>query len=73
MADVNASPGLTAGSRVEVRSRFDRHWVRGFEVASVEEDGRFVIRRLSDRTELPDVFDADEVRAERRRPGLWWY
>lgn len=60
------------GTRVEVRRRFDLAWARGFEVAEVVDAG-YRIRRRSDGAVLPVDFDADEVRAERKRQGLWWY
>lgn len=63
---------LTVGTRVEVRSRFDGHWARGFEVAGVEAPG-YRVRRLSDGSELPAVFGDDDVRPERHRQGMWWY
>jgi hypothetical protein len=59
-----------AGTRVEVRSRFDGTWANGFEVAEAVADG-YRVRRLSDGTLLPAVFDDDEVRRERRRE-TWW-
>jgi hypothetical protein len=62
---------LEPGTRVEVRNRFDGHWARGFEVVSAE-DGAYRLRRRSDGSVLPTVFAADDVRAERRRQGLWW-
>ena len=62
---------MKPGTRVEVRSRFDQRWSRGFEIVDAEGDG-YRIRRLSDGEELPVVFGADEVRRERRQ-GLWWY
>jgi hypothetical protein len=61
-----------AGERVEVRSRFDGHWARGFEIVSGDAEG-YRVRRLSDGSELPVVFTVDEVRPERRREGMWWY
>jgi hypothetical protein len=72
MVDTNGTtspPGV--GDRVEVRTRFDRRWSRGFEVAEVTEAGNFVLRRLSDGDLLPIEFKADEVRAERHR-SMWW-
>ncbi len=62
---------LQPGRRVEVRSRFERSWARGFEVAEATADG-YRIRRLSDGAVLPVVFDAQDVRRERKR-GLWWH
>lgn len=63
---------MKPGTRVEVQSRFDRSWGRGFEVAEVV-DGGYRIRRLSDGSVLPAVFSDDEVRKEKKRQGLWWY
>lgn len=60
------------GARVEVRSRFEGRWARGFEVVEVVPDG-YRLRRRSDGSVLPAVFAPDDVRAERRRQGLWWY
>jgi hypothetical protein len=64
---------LELGTRVEVRRRFDQRWARGFEVAEVIEDDGYRLRRLSDGTVLPTSFDADDVRSERKKQGLWWY
>jgi hypothetical protein len=63
---------LEQGMRVEVRSRFDAHWARGFEIATVTESG-YRVRRLSDGQELPVEFSFEDVRRERKRQGLWWY
>jgi hypothetical protein len=60
---------LTPGRRIEVRSRFDRTWSRGFEVAEVTSGG-YRVRRLSDATVLPVVFDTKDVRREHAR-GQW--
>lgn len=60
------------GTRVDVRSRYLGSWARGFEVVERLPDG-FMIRRLSDGSVLPDVFEPDDVRPERRKQGLWWY
>jgi len=62
------------GTHVEVRSRFEDRWSRGFEVSEVVESGsfqRFRLRRRSDGSELPVLFDADDLREERRR-STWW-
>lgn len=64
---------LQPGTRVEVRNRFEGRWTRGFEVTSIVEDG-YQVRRLSDGSELPTVFVADDVRAEKKRShDMWWY
>ena len=50
---------------VEVRCRFGDRWVDGFEVADVIDDGdafRYRLRRKSDGTVLPTLFDARNVR-----------
>jgi hypothetical protein len=62
---------LAPGTRVEVRNRFEGRWSRGFEVAEAVTGG-YVVRRVSDAEILPVRFDEDDVRAERRRQGLWW-
>jgi hypothetical protein len=62
---------LRPGTHVEVRSTFDGSWVRGFEVAGVDADGCYRLRRLSDGEVLPTPFVADAVRRERRRE-TWW-
>ena len=49
------------GTRVEVRSRFRRDWVRGFEVAMTEGVG-YRLRRISDNALLPVVFAKDDLR-----------
>ena len=61
---------LKAGIRVEVRSRFDRTWAKGFEVVGLAEDG-YVLRRLSDGEVLPTHFPRDDVRRERKQ-SMWW-
>ena len=63
---------LTAGTAVDVRSRYVGAWSSGFEVAEPVRDG-YRIRRVSDGSVLPDVFTDDDVRAQRHKTGLWWY
>ena len=68
---------MQPGTRVEVRSRFDRRWARGFEVESIlgeeaERTPTYRIRRRSDGAVLPAVFVDDEVREERRGRSMWW-
>jgi len=68
-----ADPLLEAGTRVEVRRRFDGSWTRGFEIAGTDEEGLYLLRRLSDGTVLPVPFDPEDVRRDRRRrQGFWW-
>jgi hypothetical protein len=60
--------GGTLGStdqRVEVRCRFGDRWVGGFEIADVvlsEDAVRYRLRRCSDGSILPKLFDPDDVR-----------
>jgi hypothetical protein len=63
------------GTRVEVRSRFDHAWARGFEVAErvpEEQGSRYRVRRRSDGSVLPVLFGDHEVREERRKNDMWW-
>jgi hypothetical protein len=62
------------GTRVEVRSRFEAAWARGFEVVErVNEaaQSRYKVRRRSDGSILPVLFDEEDLREEHRR-GTWW-
>jgi hypothetical protein len=68
---------MQPGTRVEVRSRFDRRWARGFEVDAVvaepeESPSGYRIRRRSDGAVLPALFVSDEVREEKRGRSMWW-
>jgi hypothetical protein len=59
--------GVNPGTWVEVRSRFDQRWARGFEVVEVVEDddsAPYRIRRRSDGYMLPASFTNNEIRAE---------
>jgi hypothetical protein len=58
------------GTRVEVRSRFDGKWARGFTVEHASRDG-YTVRRESDQILLPERFPTDEVRVERRHLLFW--
>lgn len=70
---VEEEDALQPGTRVEVRSRFEGQWTRGFEVVSPAGDG-YRVRRLSDGAELPTVFVTDDVRPEKKRGhDMWWY
>jgi hypothetical protein len=53
---------LAVGTSVDVKNRFVGSWSSGFEIAGHVEDG-YLIRRLSDRSILPDALSLDEVRA----------
>jgi hypothetical protein len=60
---------------VEVRSRFDQAWARGFEVAeqvAADQGWRYRVRRRSDGSVLPTLFGVDELREERRKNDMWW-
>jgi len=70
-AELLVEEHVKPGTRVEVRSRFDARWARGFEVAEVLADG-YRLTRLSDGSLLPVAFDFEDVRRERKRQGLWW-
>ncbi len=77
MADVSAvdlvvEELLKPGMRVEVRSRFDDSWARGFEVAEVLPDS-YRLRRLSVLSVLPVEFSFDDVRKDLKKQGFWWY
>ncbi len=68
---------MMPGTKVEVRSRFDRRWARGFEVDAVvaeapDRPARYQVRRRSDGSVLPALFVDDEVREERRGRSMWW-
>ena len=66
---------MEPGTRVEVRSRFDQAWARGFEVAEQVPEGdvkRYRVRRRSDGSVLPALFGDHEVREERRKNDMWW-
>ena len=57
-----------------MRSRFEERWSRGFEISEiVNTSGRdcYRVRRRSDGTVLPVLFDGEDLREERRR-GTWW-
>ena len=59
--DLRDQPDLQVGDLVQVLSRFDARWLRGFSVAVVR-PGAFQLRRLSDGAVLPAWFPADHVR-----------
>jgi hypothetical protein len=72
---------MQPGTRIEVRSRYDRRWARGFEVDAVlveesveqtDRPARYRVRRRSDGAVLPALFVDDEVREERRGRSMWW-
>ena len=69
---------MRPGTRVEVRSRFESRWARGFEVADLVDSERDVrgapkykVRRRSDGSILPVTFSESDLREENRR-STWW-
>lgn len=64
---------FSAGTRVDVRSRYVGSWTRGFEVAERVRDGGYRVRRVSDGAVLPDLLAEEELRPERRRTDFWWH
>ena len=56
--------GLSVGTAVEVRNRFEDRWTHGFSVAVVGSDA-YQLRRLSDGSVLPAWFPASMVRPDR--------
>jgi hypothetical protein len=65
---------MDQGTRVEVRSRFDDRWSRGFEVAEIVDVGdstRYKLKRRSDGSVLPALFVDEELREEKKR-SMWW-
>ncbi|MGQ0823634.1 MAG: hypothetical protein ACT4OX_01155 [Actinomycetota bacterium] len=65
---------MRPGTHVEVRSRFEEQWSRGFEISEiVNTTGRdcYRLRRRSDGALLPVLFESDDLREERRR-NMWW-
>lgn len=57
---------LATGTEVEVLTRYEPHWASGFEIASVADDDRFLLRRHSDGAVLPKLFRANRLRPRRR-------
>jgi hypothetical protein len=70
--DSDLAGELPTGTRVDVRSRYVGAWSHGFEVDEVV-NGAYRIRRVSDGSVLPGVFEEEEIRPERRKQGMWWY
>ena len=58
-----------AGTRVQVRTRFDGKWVSGYEIADVRRRGAappaYRIRRQSDHRVLPAFFPSAQLRSTR--------
>ena len=61
---------LEHGTRVEVRSRFDGKWTRGFSIESGNREG-YLIRREHDGMLLPERFSPEDVRIEKRHFLFW--
>ena len=62
MAEITRQ-GWGAGTRVQVRNRFNRRWSSGFVIAEDDRDA-VRIRRVSDNAELPVSFEPTEIRPE---------
>lgn len=63
-------PGLTPGTKVEVRRSLDGKWAQGFEVIAASGTG-YRLRRISDGVELPVEMPEADVRRARKR-DMWW-
>ncbi|MGH9015116.1 MAG: hypothetical protein ACRDZ1_14435 [Acidimicrobiia bacterium] len=67
---------MDPGTRIEVRSRFDQRWARGFELVEIVVDAgqaQYRVRRRSDGSVLPALFVDDDVREEKKRSSsMWW-
>jgi hypothetical protein len=60
---------MEIGDRVEVHTRFNNTWVRGFQVAAVVGPG-YRLCRTSDGTVLPSITGESDLRPEPRdRPA----
>lgn len=68
--DASAPATLAPGTRIEVRTGFDRSWVTGFEVHEVTPQG-YRVRRRSDDHVLPVAIEAGDIRKERKN-SMWW-
>ena len=62
---------LEPGTKVEVRTGFDRSWATGFAVESTTDEG-YRVRRRSDHEVLPVPIAFEDVRRERKN-SMWWY
>lgn len=60
-SDGASRAAIPDGDDVEVRNRFENHWVHGFAVATSSDAG-YRLRRLSDGRVLPTWFPHDVVR-----------
>jgi len=62
---------LEPGTKVEVRTGFDRSWASGFVVEEATDSG-YLVRRHSDQRVLPRTMPHDDVRREKKN-SMWWY
>jgi hypothetical protein len=60
---------LRPGTKVDVRTGFDRSWASGFIIEERTLRG-YRLRRVSDGSVLPSEFAFDDVRREHK--SLWW-
>lgn len=60
-ASTRSAVSPATGTCVEVHSRFTGRWVPGFSVAETGDSG-YRLRRLSDRSLLPEWIPAEDVR-----------
>ena len=58
----DAKDRLLPGTEIEVLSSFNRTWVAGFEVQSLE-GSAYRVRRLHDSVVLPGTFNEEQIRA----------
>jgi len=63
--------GITPGTRVQVRRKFDDKWATGFEVAEATAEG-YRVRRMSDGELIPVLIAEEDLRKEKKR-STWWY
>ncbi|HZU73349.1 MAG TPA: hypothetical protein VE990_11330 [Acidimicrobiales bacterium] len=54
--------GFEVGQVVEVQTRFDGRWVRGYMINAVDQAG-YWLERVADRSVLPAIFGPYELRA----------
>ena len=59
------------GTKVEVRTSFDRTWAKGFEVVEPVGTAGYRVRRMTDDVVLPVAVPAADVRRE-RSSSYWW-
>lgn len=64
------APRLEPGTKVEVRTGFDRSWASGFAIEAATDTG-YRVRRRSDDEILPVAIAAADIRRERKN-SMWW-